>query len=82
MVRSPPGPAAIYFVSPVPPGSTVLGEKFPVLGEPTIPRTGAVVFSYPGNGVGNSVGNVVDDAGALGKGGYKALTVGGYTVVA
>ena len=73
---------AIYFVSAVPPGSTVFGEKCPVLGEPTIPRTGAVVFSYPGNGVGNSVGNVVDDAVPLGKGGYKALTAGGYTVVA
>ena len=73
---------AIYLLSPVPLGSTGFGEKCPGLGEPTIPRTGAVVFSYPGNVVGMSVGNVVDDAVPLGKGGYKALTAGGCTVVA
>ena len=78
---------AIYFVPPVPLGSTVFGDKCPGLGEPTIPRTGAVepsvlTSSYPGNGVGNSVGNVVEDAVPLGKGGYTALTAGGYTVVA
>jgi hypothetical protein len=74
------------FVSPVPLGSTVFGDKCPGLGEPTIPRTGAVELSVPMS-PGNSVGSVVDDAvpSAVllrGKGGYTALTAGGYTVVA